>query len=201
MKITNQEDLRELYKWPEGRAGKKVIFELERHCKNFISKAPFCVIATSDQSGKMDSSPRGGAPGFVHILDNNTLVIPDSKGNNRVDSLVNIVETGRLGMLFLIPGIEETLRINGGAHISINKDHIDLFDKEKNRPKSCIIINVEEAFLHCAKALMRSKLWKNDYSVDKKDFPSMGRMLNDQLGTNNRIETYEEMVERYKPDL
>lgn len=201
MKITSQEDLRELYKWPEGRAGKKVIYELEEHCKNFISKSPFCVIATSDENDKMDSSPRGGVPGFVHVLDDNTLVIPDSKGNNRVDSLVNIVETGRVGMLFLIPGIEETLRINGGAYISISEDLIGLFDKEKNRPKSCIIVNVEEAFLHCAKALMRSKLWKSEYSLSKKNFPSMGKMLNDQLGTNNRVETYKEMAERYKPDL
>ena len=201
MKVTTQEALRELYKWPEGRAGKKVIFRLEKHCKNFISKSPFCVLATSDEKGRMDSSPRGGSPGFIHVLDDNTLVIPDSKGNNRVDSLVNIVETGRVGMLFLIPGIEETLRINGSAYISKSEDLISLFPNEQNRPKSCIVINIEEAFLHCAKALMRSKLWKADYSINKKDFPSMGVMLNDQLETNNRLETYEEMAERYKPDL
>ncbi|MFT4533594.1 MAG: PPOX class probable FMN-dependent enzyme [Saprospiraceae bacterium] len=201
MNITTQEQLRKLYKWPEGRAGRKVIFELEKHCKNFISKSPFLVMSTTDREGKMDASPRGGAPGFVHVLNNNTLIIPDSKGNNRVDSLVNIVETGKVGMLFLLPGIEETLRINGSAEISANKDIIDLFPNEKNRPISCIIITVEEAFLHCAKALIRAKLWSVDYVVSKKDFPSMGKMLNDQLGTNNAIETYEEMVARYDPDL
>ncbi|MFT6334380.1 MAG: PPOX class probable FMN-dependent enzyme [Saprospiraceae bacterium] len=201
MEITNQEDLRKLYKWPEGRASKKVIDELDKHCKNFISKSPFLVMSTADKDGRMDASPRGGVPGFVHILNNTTLIIPDSKGNNRVDSLVNIVERNRIGMLFLIPGIEETLRINGSAQISVDKDFIDLFPNEKNSPISCVVITIEEAFLHCAKALMRSKLWKDDFIVNKKDFPSMGKMLNDQLGTNNPIETYEEMTARYKPDL
>ncbi len=201
MKIITQEQLRNLYKWPEGRAGKKVIFELEKHCKNFISKSPFLVMSTTDRGDKMDSSPRGGTPGFVHILNSTTLIIPDSKGNNRVDSLVNIIETGRIGMLFLIPGIEETLRINGSAYISDDNDFIELFPNEKNRPKSCIVVTVEEVFLHCAKALMRSNLWKDDFRIDKKDFPSMGIMLNDQLGTNKPVETYEEMTARYKPDL
>lgn len=201
MKITTQEQLRNLYKWPEGRASKKVIFELEKHCKNFISKSPFLVISTADGEGKMDASPRGGEPGFVHVSNNKTLIIPDSKGNNRVDSLVNIIEAGRIGVLFLIPGIEETLRINGSAEISVSSDILDLFDNERNRPTSCIIITVEEAFLHCAKALMRSKLWSVDFVVNRNDFPSMGRMLNDQLGTNNPIETYAEMEARYKPDL
>ena len=201
MKITSELELRELYAWPEGRAGKKVIFKLEEHSKNFISKSPFMVMSTADAKGKMDASPRGGVPGFVHMLDDNTLVIPDSKGNNRVDSLVNIVQTGRVGILFLIPGIEETLRINGAAYISCRKELIDLFCHEKNRPKSCLIITVEEVFLHCAKALMRSKLWAEDNVLDKSDFPSMGKMLNDQLGTKNPVETYDEMAVRYKPDL
>lgn len=201
MKISTELELRKLYAWPEGRAGKKVILELEQHSKNFISKSPFLVMSTIDENGKMDASPRGGASGFVHISDDNTLIIPDSKGNNRVDSLVNIVQTGRIGLLFLIPGIEETLRINGSAYISSSEDLIDLFPHEKNKPKSCLVITVEEVFLHCAKALMRSKLWREDYVVEKSNFPSIGKMLNDQLGTKNPIETYEEMVKRYKPDL
>jgi len=201
MHIQTEEELRKVYGWPKGRASKKVIYELEQHCVNFISKSPFLVLSTVDKSGKMDASPRGGVPGFVHVLDSTTLIIPDSKGNNRVDSLVNIVETGKLGMLFLIPGIEETLRINGSAEISIDPNLIGLFPNEQNIPKTCLVIKVEEAFLHCAKALMRSKLWKDDFMIDKKDFPSMGKMLNDQLGTKNPIETYEEMARRYKPDL
>lgn len=201
MNITTQEQLRKLYEWPEGRASKKVISELEKHCNNFISKSPFLVISTTDSDGKMDASPRGGVPGFVHVLNGTTLIIPDSKGNNRVDSLVNIVETGRIGILFLIPGIEETLRINGSAQISVDSDFIDLFQNEKNRPISCMVVTVEEAFLHCAKALMRSKLWKDEFMVDKKDFPPMGKMLNDQLGVNKPIENYEDMAARYKPDL
>ncbi len=201
MYLQSEKELREVYGWPKGRASKKVINELEHHCINFISKSPFLVLSTVDESGKMDTSPRGGVPGFVHVYDSKTLIIPDSKGNNRVDSLVNIVETGKVGLLFLIPGIEETLRINGSAHISTDPKLIELFPNEQNVPKTCLRIHIEEAFLHCAKALMRSKLWKEDFKIDKKDFPSMGKMLNDQLGTNNPIETYEEMAKRYKPDL
>lgn len=201
MKITTEEGLRKLYGWPKGRAEKKVIYKLEKHCKNFISNSPLCILATMDCDEKMDSSPRGGVPGFVYVLDEKTLVIPDSKGNNRVDSLVNIVQTGRVGLLFLIPGIEETLRINGAGYISVREDLLSLFQHDQKKPKSCIVIEVEEAFLHCAKALMRSKLWADDYKVDKKEFPSMGKMLNDQLGTNDKVETYEEMSARYKPDL
>lgn len=201
MEITNQEQLRELYGWPRGRAKIKVLQSLEKHAINFIEQSPFFVMSTYDSNGRTDASPRGGKPGFVKILDDNTLLVPDSKGNNRVDSLINIVETGNIGCLFLIPGIDETLRINGTAFITNDQKYIDLFPEEKNIPKSCIKIEISEVFLHCAKALMRSKLWKDTNRVNRDDFPTMGRMLNEQLGTNNPEETQEEMVERYKPDL
>jgi len=168
MKITNQEELRALYGWPKGRAKTKVLNQLEKHSKNFLAHAPFFVMSTYDKDGNTDASPRGGKPGFVKILNDNTLLVPDAKGNNRVDSLVNIVETGKLGCLFLIPGIDETLRINGSAIISTNPEHLSLFPEEQNPPKTCIEITINEVFLHCAKALMRSELWNPKHHVKRK---------------------------------
>ncbi|MEP5340231.1 MAG: pyridoxamine 5'-phosphate oxidase family protein [Algibacter sp.] len=201
MKIKTEEQLRELYGFPSGRAKDKVFETLDKHAVNFIEKSPFLVLSTSDDSGKMDASPRGGEMGFVKVIDNSTLIIPDSKGNNIMDSIGNIIDSGRVGLLFLIPGIGETLRINGRAYISTNKDYMDLFLTEKNPPKSCIVVTVEESFLHCAKALMRSKLWDESSKMDKKEFPSMGQMLKDQLGSKEDPESREDMVKRYTPDL
>lgn len=201
MIIKNEEALRELYGWPKGRAKTKVLSKLEKHSKNFINHSPFFVMSTSDENGMADASPRGGDRGFVKILDDNTLLIPDAKGNNRVDSLVNIVSTGNMGCLFLIPGIDETLRINGSAIISTNEEHLSLFVEEKRPPKSCIVLTIKEVFLHCAKALMRSELWNPDQFTTRPGFPTMGVMLNEQLGLDRPTETQEEMVKRYREDL
>lgn len=201
MKIQNQEQLREIYGWPKGRAEKKVLNSLEKHARNFIQKSPFFILSSYDKAGRADASPRGGNTGFVFIEDDNHLIIPDSKGNNRVDSLINIVETGKIGLLFLIPGVDETLRINGDAEIRTDEKYLELFPNEKNQPKSFIYLTINEVFLHCAKALMRSELWNAENRIPRDQFPTMGRMLNEQLGTNNPLETQEEMVKRYTPDL
>ena len=201
MTISSQEELRSLYGWPKGRAKTKVLSQLEKHSKNFIRHAPFFVMSTYDQSGRSDASPRGGKAGFVKIINDHTLVIPDAKGNNRVDSLVNLVETGNIGCLFLIPGIDETLRINGSAIITTNPDYIKQFPEERHPPKTCIEISIKEVFLHCAKALMRSELWNKTYHVKRPGFPTMGVMLNEQLGTNKAFESQEDMVKRYSEDL
>lgn len=201
MKIENENQLRELYVSPKGRARDKVFTNLDRHAKNFISKSPFIVLSTCDKTGKMDASPRGGCPGFVHVINNQEIIVPDAKGNNRIDSLINITETGRVGMLFLIPGVDETLRLNGNAYITRDEKYLDMFPNEHIPPKSCIVIKVEEVFLHCAKALMRSKLWNDDSKIERNELPSMGQMLTDQLGGDGVLETQEEMVKRYQKDL
>ncbi len=201
MKIENTNQLRELYDFPSGRAKDKSLLSLEKHTINFIEKSPFLVISTYDKNGKVDASPRGGKSGFVKILSNHEIVIPDSKGNNRIDSLINIVDTGRIGMLFLIPGVDETLRINGRAYISTELRLLDLFSAESNPPKSCIVIDIEEVFLHCAKALMRSNLWDENSKINRSNFPTIGQMLKDQLGTSDEIESQEAMLKRYKKDL
>lgn len=201
MTITSTEELRALYGWPIGRAKEKVLPQLEKYSKHFIECSPFFVMSSYDQDGRSDASPRGGKPGFVKILDEHTLLVPDAKGNNRVDSLVNLVETGHIGCLFLIPGIDESLRINGKAIISTNTDHINRFADEKHPPKSCIEITIHEVFLHCAKALMRSELWKNTNRIERPGFPTIGTMLNEQLGIHTPVESQEEMVKRYMEDL
>lgn len=201
MKITTVSQLRELYEYPRGRAKDKVLSKLDKHSKNFINTSPFLVLSSSNNKGKQDASPRGGFPGFVKVIGDSKIVIPDAKGNNRVDSLSNIIETGKIGLLFLIPGVNETLRINGNAYISTDKEYLNLFNSQQNKPRSAIVITAEEVFLHCAKAFMRSKLWDESSKINRDEFPTMGQMLKDQLGSKETPETHEAMEKRYQKDL
>ena len=200
-KITSTDQLRELYGFPKGRAKDKVLSTLEKHSKHFISKSPFLLLSTISKEGLMDVSPRGGIPGFVKISESGDLLIPDAKGNNRMDSFTNIIETGSVGLIFLLPGIDETLRINGSAYITTDASILSLFDSEDKTPISCLVISIDELFLHCAKAFMRSKLWKGDFQIEPNDFPSIGVMLKDQLKSNEEAETREDMIKRYQKDL
>jgi len=201
MYIESEEHLRKLYGFPKGRSKAKELSNLEYHSKNFIQHSPFLTISSRGKTGSVDCSPRGGAPGFVKMLDDHSFVIPDGKGNNRLDSLINIIETGDIGCLFLIPGVDETLRVNGKARISQTESHLKLFSGEQNPPKVCIEVTVEEVFLHCAKALMRSKLWSSESKIARSEFPTMAAMINDQLLITDPPESQEEMVARYKKDL
>lgn len=201
MQINSINQLRDLYDQPTERAQKKVQTELDKHCINFIQNSPFLCLSTYSLQAKMDVSPRGGAPAFVQVHNPNTLLIPDAKGNNRLDSLCNIIETKRVGLIFLIPGVDETLRINGSAHISTDDEYLKYFKNDKHPPKSCIVVNVEEAFLHCAKAFMRSKLWDPNSQINRTEFPTMGEMLKDHLKTDEPAETREDMLKRYQKDL
>lgn len=201
MYIESEEALRALYGFPKGRAKDKLLSALEKHSINFIERSPFVTVSTYSDSGKADCSPRGGAPGFIKVFDSTCIVIPDSKGNNRLDSLVNILQTGSLGCLFLIPGVDETLRVNGTARLSTDAKYLSLFSSERNPPKTCIELTVQEVFLHCAKALMRSNLWSPESRIDRSSLPTMGAMLNDQLSVNDAVESQEEMVKRYRQDL
>ena len=201
MYIKSEEKLREIYGYPKGRAKYKQLPALERHSINFIEHSPFVAIATYAKSGLVDCSPRGGNPGFVKIINESCIILPDGKGNNRLDSLVNIIDTGNIGCLFLIPGVDETLRVNGLARISTSPEHLELFSDSRNPPKTCVEITVREVFLHCAKSLMRSELWSSESKIDRSDFPTMGAMINDQLSIMDNPETQEDMVTRYKRDL
>lgn len=201
MNIDKLDTLRALYAAPKPRALQKQLSALDEHCRRFIALSPFAVVSSTSAAHTLDASPRGGAPGFVHVLDEHTLLIPDAPGNNRLDTLHNIIETGTLGMIFLIPGVDETLRINGRARLSCQTEHLQVFAAEKHPPKLVIKLQVQEAYLHCAKALMRSKLWHAASQVPRTALPTMGQMINSQTGNTAPAETQEEMLARYAADL
>ena len=201
MNILTLEALRALYAPARERSVKKELMHLDVHCMRFIALSPFVVIASCDGEGAMDASPRGGAPGFVKAVGNGTLLIPDSPGNNRLDTLQNIVQTGRIGLLFFLPGVDESLRVNGQAVLSTDDADLDLCTEPKRRPKLVIRVTVTAAYLHCAKALMRSSLWDPARHINRQALPSMGEMLKDQIGGDMPAESQAEMLKRYAADL
>lgn len=199
--IDSAEALRALYAQPKGRSLSKELRRLDVHCTRFVSLAPLVVVATTGADGRMDCSPRGGEPGFVKAADERTLLLPDSPGNNRLDSMANILATGRIGLLFLVPGVDETLRVNGRARLTDEAQVLSHFAAATRAPKLVIEVAVEEAYLHCAKALMRSRLWAPESRSERSVLPTMGQMLNDQTGTAGPAETQEQMVARYQAEL
>ena len=187
--ITTESALRALYPAPGERALRKQLDRLDQHCRRFIGLSPFLVLASTDGEGRMDASPRGGPPGFVSVLDERTLLIPDSKGNNRLDSLANLLRAPGVGLLFLIPGVDETLRVNGSASLSAEAARV------------AIRVQVHEAYLHCAKALMRSRLWDPSARNERSVLPTMNQMIKDQIGQEGEPESEAAMRARYQADL
>ena len=198
--IESVAELRQLYAQPGERAVRKQLTKLDRHCRRFIELSPFVVLA-SGGSGMLDASPRGGDPGFVHVAGDETLWIPDAPGNNRLDTLENLLTDPRLGLLFMIPGVDETLRVNGTARVTRDAAKVQSFTNEKRTPKLVIEVTVKEAYLQCAKALMRSRLWSPESIRDRTALPTLGEMLRDHTGMDGRAETQAEMVARYERDL
>ncbi len=199
--IDSIEALRLAYGEPKGRSVKKQIDHVDVHCARFIALSPFVVVASADGRGALDASPRGGAAGFVRVADVRTLLIPDAPGNNRLDTASNIIATGSVGLLFMIPGVDETLRVNGRACLSDDAAILATFAGEKRTPKLVIEVTVTDAYLHCAKAFMRSKLWLAESRVARAALPTMGEMLSDQTGIPGAAETQAEMQARYASDL
>lgn len=158
--IESPEELAALYGPPSEAVFSKVVDRIDRHCRDFIASSPFVLVATADASGRCDVSPKGGPPGFARVLDEQRLAIPDAPGNKLIDSLRNVEATGRAGLLFLIPGMEETLRINGRACLTRDPELLERLADEGKSPKVALGVQVEEAFLHCAKAFKRSALWR-----------------------------------------
>jgi PPOX class probable FMN-dependent enzyme len=203
--ITTLPALRQLYGPARERSLKKEIPSLDAHALQFISLSPFVVLASSDADGHMDASPRGGEPGFVKVLDAQTLLVPDAPGNNRLDTLENIVTTGRLGTLFMVPGFDETLRVNGRAMLSTDPADLALCADARRTPALVIRLTVESVYLHCAKAFMRSGLWDASRHADRAQLPSMAEMLRDQIrafkGEEIEVETQAQMLARYRQSL
>ncbi len=199
--IDSRDALRALYPPAKERSVLKQLDHLDPHCLRFVALSPFVVLSTSSADGRCDASPRGGEAGFVQAPDSKTLYIPDAPGNNRLDTLENIVRAGGIGLLFLVPGVDETLRVNGKARLLDEAAILAGFKTEKRTPRLVIEVKVEDAYLHCAKALMRSRLWDPALRIDRATLPSMGEMLRDQIGPQVPAETQAQMIERYKADL
>ena len=179
--VTSVEGLRELYRDPGARGQAKEVDHLDHNCVAFLAHSPFVVVATADDSGRCDTSPRGGPPGFVKPLDERRLAIPDLSGNNRLDTLQNIVRNDGIGLLFVIPGQDETLRVNGRATITTDPEVLDLCVVEGRRPRVAVGVTVDTAYIHCAKALRRGGLWDPPSWPDTADMPTIACMLRDHV--------------------
>jgi len=174
-------DLEKIYQKPSPRVIAKARPEIDAHARKFIAMSPFCVLATSGSDGSVDASPRGGNPGFIHVAGPNRLLMPDRSGNNRIDSFRNIVEgSGFLQLIFFVPGIDETLRVGGTGTLSADPELLASMEEFGKPPRAVLSITVREAYFHCGKALMRSKLWSADSRVERAVMPSISEVIHDQ---------------------
>jgi len=200
-RIESEAALRAHYKAASERVYQKVLDRLDKHCRRFIALSPFLVIGTQGAAGRGDVSPRGEAPGFVQVLDDTTLAIPDRPGNNRLDSLSNMLANPKVGLIFLIPGVHETLRVNGAAGIDDDRGLRERFLVGGKAPVTVILVSVEEAYLHCAKSILRSRLWEPEARIERSQLPSMNQMISDHIKAEPGDETQEEMLARYGTQL
>ncbi len=175
--VTTEEELRGIVNYPSEVVQRKEIHTLDEHCKEYIAKSPFVMIATSDADGSCDVSPRGDTPGFVKVLDEQHLVIPERPGNRRVDSMRNILANPNVGLIFVIPGLKETLRVNGRACVTKDPELLQQMVVKGNTPALAIGVRVEQCFVHCAKAFIRSGLWEPDTWFSKEELPVPAKIL------------------------
>ncbi len=182
-------------------AERKVLDRLDHFCRDFIALSPFLVLASSDSEGRADASPRGDGPGFVQVLDEKTLLIPDRRGNNRVDSFGNVLSSPGVGLVFFVPGINETLRVNGRARLTRDEALLEPTTVQEKTPKLGLLVEVDEAYFHCGKALIRSKLWAQDAQVERGNFPTLGRIVAEQTKAVDAAEADANLEEAYRTRL
>jgi uncharacterized protein len=194
--IRTSGELAELYDEPSDGVRAKAVATFDEHCRAFIARSPFVLVATADADGRCDVSPRGGPAGFVSVLDDTRLVIPDASGNNRLDTVQNIVQSGRVGLLFLIPGMAETLRVNGRACISRDPELLAGHVTSGKTPKVVIGVDLDEAFLHCAKAFIRSTLWDSSTWPDRDGLARPAQIWKDHMGMPEPLEEIEDWLAR-----
>jgi uncharacterized protein len=175
--ITDPAAMRALYGETSYLAQRKVLRTLDRHARAFIALSPFVVLATANEAGQVDASPRGDAPGFVRVLDETSLLLPDRPGNNRLDSFANVLSTSGVGLLFFVPGIDETLRVNGAARLATDEDLLAPSAVGGKLPRAVLLVTVAEVFFHCGKALKRARLWDPSRHQPRQAFPSLGRVI------------------------
>jgi uncharacterized protein len=193
-RIADVATLRELVGTPSERAVRKQLAALDRHCRAFIARSPFLLLGTSGLDGRCDVSPKGDRPGFVLVLDERTLVIPDRPGNKRLDSLQNIVANPHVGLLFLIPGMDETLRVNGTAELVRDDELLERTAVDGKRPLLGIVVHIEETFLHCARSFLRAQLWDPEHFMARDEMPSLARMITDQTRPNEDPLEHERII-------
>jgi PPOX class probable FMN-dependent enzyme len=194
-------DLKTIYPDPSPRVIAKARPGIDAHAKKFIAMSPFCVLATSGADGSVDASPRGGNPGFVHVAGPNRLLMPDRSGNNRIDSFRNIVEgSGFVQLIFFVPGIDETLRVGGRGKLTAEPELMAAMVEFGKPPRAVLQIEVREAYFHCGKALMRSKLWSQETRVERAVMPSISQVIHDQTSLGEP-ESQQVVEERYRTQL
>ncbi|ESY78415.1 flavin-nucleotide-binding protein [Mesorhizobium sp. LNHC221B00] len=202
--VSTREELRTIYKTPRPTDGsiRKELKALDGHCRSFIGKSPFVLIGSSDGEGNSDVTPKGDKPGFAVVLDDRTIAIPDRPGNNRLDTLENILRNPSVGLLFLIPGMNETLRVNGDARITVDAGLRERLSVDGKEPQSVIVVTVKATYMHCAKAFMRSDLWKPETWYDRATLPTLGQILRDQLALADSAEATDRWLDdEYKQTM
>ncbi|MCO5997819.1 pyridoxamine 5'-phosphate oxidase family protein [Actinoallomurus rhizosphaericola] len=194
--ITSAEELRDLLGEPMPRALAKERVRLHARDREWLAASPFCLIATADATGACDVSPKGDPPGFTHVIDDVTIAIPDRPGNRRVDGFHNILANPHVGLVYVVPGRTETLRINGRARIVREAPFFDAMVVKNHRPRLAIVVEIEQIFFHCAKAFLRSELWKPE-TWNPDALPPHARIVKDVQYTE---ETFEELDRYYSPE-
>ena len=187
-RIGSPEHLRQLYAEPSLLSQQKFMEALDEHCQTMIRLSPFVCIATCDKNGSLDVSPRGDPPGSIKVLDEKHLLIPDRRGNNRLDTLTNLTANPEIALYFIVPGVVESLRVSGVAQVIHDDPRLELCAIDGKTPVTGVLVEVQKACLQCGKALVRSALWEGTYRVDRRDLPSFGEMLADQTDTGQSAE-------------
>jgi PPOX class probable FMN-dependent enzyme len=187
-------DLVALYQAPTAGAVAKEIGLIDKYCRRFIELSPFLCIGSMGANGRGDVSPRGGEPGFVHVLDEKHLALPDRPGNNRLDTIRNFLHQPNVGLLFFVPGFDDMLRVNGTARVTTDATLMQRFYVNGRPPLSVIVITVEEAQLHCPKAVRRSGLWDPARYVERRSFPTLGEIMRDQLALKKELSAIEDFL-------
>ena len=185
--ITTREQLESHYGQPRAHVGRKELPKLNQHSRHFISLSPFLVLSTSAANdGPADASPRGDAPGFVRVLDDTTIAIPDRPGNRRTDSFHNVMENPEFGLLFMVPGVNEIMRMNGRARLTTDADFLATMEANGKLPRAALVVDIRDVYMHCGKAIIRADLWNPEKRIDRKDFPSMGQINQDWYGVDGK---------------
>lgn len=198
----NAKDLRDALGEPKKQVLDKVRPALDKHARHFISLSPFLCLGTADADGNQDVSPRGDPPGFVKVIDDNTIVIPERPGNRRADTMLNIIANPRVGILFLLPGVEENLRINGRARVTRDPSLLSGMEVRGKAPALGILVEIEDVYFHCAKAIMRSKLWDPETPIERSEFPTLAQISRDQQDPGGDLKPHEKRIaESYETTL